>query len=451
MVAPALDILARHRRGNAAPAESVYVKDPSDLDQNLNDPEVEKRRRAFGGASLTPLSTTQLRWYPADVERAMRLADAGDLSSASRLWTACQHDGIVSGVLSTRTDGLVQLPRDFTGDARLIDALRNPSAGVRDLFDEVFPPSELAMLTADGIGIGIGVAELVPVKDRLFPVMVRLEPEFLRYRQDESRWYYHSTVGALPITPGDGRWILHMPGGRVNPWRRGKWAAVGEPWIRKTHAAAHDNNWISKLANPARVAVSPIGATQIDRQSWFRQVMAWGLNTVFGMPVGYDVRLLESNGKGYDAFDLTIKRSEREMIVALAGQEVTVDGGSGFQNNDIHATIASSLIQSSATQLALTLNTQGIPVLADLLAMPNRTALVHWDVTPPADLKAIGESYQVLGNALAALTSELIKHGMAPDVDKIVARMGVPVTKDAQTINRLLTALQQGTPANEVQ
>src|SRR5262245_50656455 len=82
----------------------------------LTSPEVERTRRAFGG-QINPLPVTQTRWYLEDVETAEVKADFGDLSMAARLMRAARKDAAFSGVLSTRTLGLVRLPKRFRGDA----------------------------------------------------------------------------------------------------------------------------------------------------------------------------------------------------------------------------------------------------------------------------------------------------------------------------------------------
>src|SRR5262249_22562620 len=157
--------------------------------------------------------------------------------------------------------------------------------------------------------------------------LCRLDPEYLRYQWWEDRWYYQALERLLPITPGDGRWVLHTPGGRQEPWNNGIWPALARAYISKEHAFFLRENWNAKLANPARVAVAPQGSTEEQRQSWFQKVMAWGVNTVFGMMPGYDVKLLESNGRGYESFRQTIEDSNQEFMIAIAGQVVTVTGG----------------------------------------------------------------------------------------------------------------------------
>ncbi len=350
---------------------------------------------------------------------------------------AARKDGVYSGVLSTRTSGLVRLPKRFWGNEDMKSELERKTGegeNARSVFDEMFPPAELALLAADGIELGVGVAELLPVPGRSHPVMQRLDPEFLQYRWMENQWYYHSNAGFLPIFPGDGHWILHIPGGRVAPWHHGLWRAIGEAWITKSHAKMHRANWEAKLANPARVAIAPQGASEEQKQSWFQRVMAWGINTVFGLTPGYDVKLLESNGRGYESFKDTIAEQNQEMIVAVAGQTVTVDGGTGFANADVHKSIRADLIKDTADSLATTINTQGLPMWAvDNFGGESALddmATVEWDVTPPKDRVAEATAAKTTAEAITSLSKALADHGLQLDVEQLATQMAIPLKTD---------------------
>lgn len=402
----------------------------------LTSREVERARDALGG-QLQPIPFTQTRWYLDDLEAAEHSADMGHLASAARLMRAAKRDGVLAGVLSTRTGGLVRLPKRFRGDAEIISALEVGHEVSRSVFDEMFPASELEQLAADGDLLGVGVAELVPVEGRDFPVLVRLDPEFLSYEWSENQWYFRSVAGMLPITPGDGRWVLHVPGGRMAPWQNGLWRAIGKAFIRKDHAALHKDNWEAKLANPARVAIAPQGASEMQKQSWFRQVMAWGINTVFGMTPGYDVKILETNGRGHESFERTIAEQNNEMIIAVAGQSVTVDGGAGFQNSDIHKSIRADLIKKTADGLAHTINTQGIPPFVMSRwgeSALSRCPVVEWDVTPPKDRNAEANALVQVATAIKALTSALSPHGIALDTESLLTRFNVPALVDSSGV-----------------
>jgi hypothetical protein len=385
----------------------------------------------FGGQIQLP-PQTRVRWYQRDVETAEYLANGGDMSMAAQLMAYAGRDGVLSGVMSTRTDGLVRLPKTFRGPADILQDLRSSDLSSRPVFDEMLPPSELALLARDGIGLGVGVGELRWVEARPYPIFVRLDPQYLKYYWQEDRWYYQSTIGLLPITPGDGRWVLHTPGGRQTPWQAGLWRCLARAAIRKDHASAGRDNWERKLANPARVAVSPSGAAEAHKQSWFQKVMAWGMNTVFGLTPGYDVKLLESNGRGADSFTETIKAQNEEMIIAVAGQTVTTDGGVGFSNADVHKSIRADLIQATAQGLAYTVNTQAIP--AYVASHPdygekylNECPVMEWDTKPPKDLTSEAAALQMAGNALDSMRRALADGGLELDMRATAEQFGIRI------------------------
>jgi hypothetical protein len=413
-----------------ARVRTVFARTKYDAPRNyaltLDSPQVESIRQLQGGA-LAPLPVSKSRWYIADLETAQRSAEYGALQLASRLWDACHTDGIFLGVLSTLTQGLVRLPKVFDGPIEMVERLASVSHSVRSEFDEMFPPSELAAFVDDIKGLGVAVAELIPIPDRGFPLFVRLDPQYLTFRLAENRWYYASVAGLIPVTPGDGRWVLHTEG-RVAPWTRGLWRACGKAWIYKEHAQLYDSNWQSKLANPARVATAPQGGTEAQKQSWFKAVMAWGINSVFGVTPGYDVKLLESNGRGSESFERTIERAEREYKIAIAGQDVTTDGGTGFQNSDIHSAIRSDLIKATADGLAYTLNTQALPVWTVMQYGPDAVEtgpVVRWDVTPPSDKVQQASAMRETGLAIRFIDEALAPHGLRSDVKHILDSLDI--------------------------
>lgn len=421
--------LSEVEAAQALTARLEYEVPPRQL---VDEKHVENERRRRGG-NLVAAFATRLRWYHADVERATDLANTGDISLAAQLWKGARTDGIVFGVLSTRTDGLVRLPKLFRGSEEYVNRLKlveTNDATPRSEFDEMHPPQELAALAADGIGLGVGVGEYLRVQGRVNPVFCRLPPEFLRFKPQENRWYYKTIAGEIPITPGDGRWILHCPGGRVAPWEHGVWAAVGGAWISKTHAKAYDDAWQSKLANPARVATTPEGSTEEWDQAWFEMVADWGVNSVFAAKPGYDIKLIESNGRGHDVFQKTIDRAEREITIAIAGQEVTTDGGAGFQNSDIHKSIRADLIQATADALAYTVNTQCLPLWTFLNFGPEaveKSPTVSWSVTPAKDRNADAMVLQTAMTALRLATEALKPYGKELDVDHFASEAGLRI------------------------
>jgi hypothetical protein len=416
---------------------SAYARPPAaGATNSLDSPEVIHAREALGG-QLGPPGRTPTRLYLADIETATHAADLGHIGEAARLMIASKQDGVFAGVLSTRTDGLVRLPKRFRGDPEICAELQpgntndaTGNADARARFDEMCPPKELALLAADGFTLGIGVAELVPVAGREWPVLVRRDPQFLFYLWSDNTWYYQSVAGLLPITPGDGHWVLHCPGGRVSPWQNGAWRAIARAYIRKETASLLKDNWEQKLANAARVAEAPQAATEEQAQGWFQRVAAWGINTVFSTKPGYTVRLLESNGIGWQSYSKTIEDQDREFQICVAGQTVTTEGKSGFVSAELFSTIRSDLIQSTGDDLAYTVNTQVLPAYVYYQhgeqALLTRSVVMEWDTTPPKDLNATASSLVTAASAIKTLTEALAAHNVELDVAELCAQLGVP-------------------------
>ena len=416
---------------------SPYKPAPMVTGNKLDSEFVERVRERHGG-QLGPRTVTRPRWYLSDVETAQVKADLGDFKLAAQLMKAARGDGTYAGVLSTRTGGLVRLPKMFYGKPEIVDRLQPTKEKPRSEFDEMHPPTELEKLASDGIELGIGVAELVYVEGRRHPILVRQNPEHLEYKWEENRWYFRSVAGPIPITPGDGQWVLHLPGGQMEPWQFGLWQAIAKAYIRKTHAQLRKDNWEGKLANPARVAVAPHGATEEQAQSWFNSVMAWGVNTVFGLKPGYDIKLVESNGTGHESFQESINDQNREFQITVAGQTVTTDGGAGFQNSDIHKSIRADLIKKTGDSLAHTINTQTLPYWVaeefGVDAVEDGGVAMGWNVEPPKDRNSEASAEEKAAQAITQLTAALAEHGLALDAAQVATRYGIPLVTDGRPV-----------------
>jgi hypothetical protein len=413
----------------------------------LGDSNVDEIREALGGALQAPL-TTRLRWYLADLEWAQAAADAGNMRPMAQLWRAMKRDGVIAGLCSTRAAGLVGLPNNFYGDPEIVESLTRKvgatgtvtaddgqptDARARSVFDEMCPPAELSAMVADGFACGISVGELLEVKGRKYPVLVRLDPEYLVYRWADNRWYFQSVAGMIPITPGDGRWVLHVPGARVAPWIQGLWPALGRSFINKEHAMLHRSNFGRTVANPARLAYAPSAATEGQRIGFFKKLLAWSMNTVLELPPGYDAKLLETNGKGFEVFQAEIATSDNELMVAICGQVVTTTGGSGFISGDLFKNIRQDIIKSDGEALAYTVNTQILPNYVALTygtsAITQRATIIEYDTSTPKELEAQARTVGAVADAMAKFVALLEGSNRELNVDEMFTRFNIPMRK----------------------
>ncbi len=423
---------------------SAYQPPITGVGPQISDKIVEDVRETLGG-NIQPLPSTKLRWYLEDLETAQHLADAGFMRPVGQLVRAMRRDGTLQGLIKTRTKGLIRLPKRFYGDTQVADALRSRN-GTRSVFDEMCPPAELEALDADGFGIGIGVAEFLPVPGRSYPVLCRLEPEFLQYRWQENRWYFLSAAGALPITPGDGRWVLHMAGNRLTPWSAGLWPALGSSWINKEHAKMYRSNYCAKLANPARLAYAPGGATEAQRVGFFQKLLAWGVNTVLELPPGWEAKLLESNGRGWDVFRAQIDASNEEYMISVAGQLLTTKGGTGFDGQDNAEAIRQDLIQGDGDTLAYTVNTQCLPQFVATHygeEALNHPTVLEWDTGSGVDKERETRTLGQSADAIARLTVALAPYDKKVNIDEMTVRFAIP-TLDGAVVGAVMPAESAG-------
>ncbi|HVH50716.1 MAG TPA: DUF935 family protein, partial [Gaiellaceae bacterium] len=289
-----------------------------------------------------------------------------------------------------------------------------------------------------GFALGVAIGELVPVPGRDYPVLVRLDPEFLQYIWVENRWYFISLAGRLPITPGDGRWILHTPGPRMSPWQFGLWPALARSFINKEHAMSYRSNYAAKLANPARVAYSPLGATEVERNGMLAKLISWGLNSVFELPPGWEAKILESNGRGWEVFQRQIDTSDYEIMIALAGQIVTTEGGTGFSNIEAPEKIRADLIEDDGDALAYTIATQGLPQYTAGIwgedAVLERNVYVDWATEKPKDRDREAEIMAKVATGIRALGVSLAPYNRRLNVTEITTRFQIPIEGDPDAV-----------------
>lgn len=407
----------------------------------LGDEQVNATRESLGGR-LEPIPQVRLRWYPPDIERAQRLASVGDLTLVGQLNESMKGDGVVRGLLDARTS-VVNFPRRFYGSKPVADVLNAKNGSDRDVYDEMIPSSEARLMCADEIVCGVAVGEMVPVRGRNFPVLVRRYVQNLTYIWSRNQWYYRSVAGMIPITPGvpsaEGNWwVLHIGGGRLSPWNSGLWTPCGRAYINKTQSVFARQSYEMKHSHPARVASASLGATEAQRKDLLRKMIRWALNAAFVLPVGYELKLVESNGKGIEIYEQSIRHYNEEIATALCGSAVMLQGTAGFSNMDVFRVVQSDLIRTTSSAWDHTVNTQILPAFIaqrwGVAALQNATS-VETDVAAPKDRKVEADTIVSLANGLKglveAITAAQVAAGtpnpVALNVVEILQRFGVPL------------------------
>lgn len=346
-------------------------------------------------------------------------------------------DDRVSGVMSTRTHGLLGLPMEFTGGTKeAIMALEGTPEEPGEWW-QMHDESELAKLVRWGLMGGIGLAQRIELP-RLIgqPHRYRIEtwsPRWLQYYHtavNGSHWAVLTQDGLEPIAPGDGQWILFMPYGARRPWAEGLYNAIVFDWLLKHFSKEDRANYSEVLGSPIRVGYTGAGSTEGQRNKFLSQMRNLGKSGSFTLPKDWDLKLLEATGKSYEIYDGAIKDANEAITIVLAGQVVTTEGTTGFSSGNIHDAIKQDLIRFDAERLSACLRAQSLEQWAWMNYSSHRAApWPKWDTAKPADTAEQAAGLGALGDAVTKLDAALSAHGLQVDVDKLVAQYDVPVRK----------------------
>lgn len=381
--------------------------------------------RGKRAANLTPWMPTYQDWDIPDIAGALALAESGNLTMIGRICDALLSDGTIVGQLSTRFDGMLQLPRSIEGTSERY------AAALRDEFDSFCSSSELGLIARDGGLANVMFGELLEDEDGLR--LVRRNPEFLTFRHSENQWYVRTITGIEPVTPGDGRWLLAFPHGSDYPWRYGIWQALAFAFINRRQAFLNLNAWNNSLAFPIKKLTTPNGAVEEEVAETFDSINHFGPFPAILLNEGWTFELEQPSQATPTSLKDAIEASEREIVLAVSGQSGTTDPGPGFGNVGYFAKMKSDLVQVDAKTLAHALNTQVIPVWAQRRFSFDgwfHAPKVGWDTTPPKDRVADANAANVSAQAAKTWNELLASSGKRVDAVALAKEYGVP-TLDA--------------------
>src|ERR1700689_3430732 len=160
--------------------------------------------------------------------------------------------------------------------------------------------------------------------------------------------------------------------------------------------------------------------------------MAWGTNTVFELPPGWETKLLESNGQGIEVLQKEIDTCDNEFMVGITGQQVTTTGGSGFANAEFPNQIREDLIEQDAESLAYTVNTQGLPSYiarnyGGWGEVTSRATNVRWVTGKPKELSDQSKTLLQTAQAITALLQALAVSGRELDINALCEQFAIPL------------------------
>lgn len=381
-------------------------------------------------------------WELSDRDVALRDAEAGQFHKVADLCDAMRGDGLIRGLLSTRGAGMWALPTLFDGDPWLCDTLRgkeaeyDPNTGaclvprLPGMWERLLPLAETAAVVEDGImaGAGVGYLEDDPTTGG-WRRLKRLDLQWLQYCHSTDEWKYQDARrGLLNVTPGDGRWVLFTPYGRSRPWARGAWFPCAGPFISKQGATIDRTRWSKFLADGLRTIKANENASEMHLGAMVEFIRTgWSYAPGIVLPKGYEADIVESGGKGFEVYEATEDRGDREIVMALAGQTVTTEGGKGFSSGDVWRDIAAALIQVQAKVAAEWIGSEVLDPWTRAIGLGIDIVRASWDTRDPAQRQAATEAAKSAAESIDALDKVAERRGKRVKASAFFLAHGVAV------------------------
>lgn len=371
--------------------------------------------------------------------------DRGLFLRSALLADLMRRDADVVGALVQRLlafqalDVEVEPPATSTeAEASRAAAAAEAYAAARDCI--VTPGAQMDMLV-DACLLGFAVGQLVPTWDEASQRIVRvLEPwpsSAVEHQRFERQWYVTTLDrGRVPITPGDGQWVLYAPRGARAPWLWGAIRCTAEWYLRDGDTAADASRRAEVFGNAIWKAKLPAGGRKTpDGKTFAGSLRTMGRNAVIPCPQGatpnesYDVDLVEAKSDAHAIFEWLMRTGGGRIRLAILGQDLTSQNNLVGTNasSDTGLTTLDRVVRAEGKAWSHCETTQIAAPRAAYLGEPAPRVCVEAEERD--ERKADADAQTAVASAVKAWRDL----GVAVDVDAMAAKARVPVLAAAPT------------------
>jgi phage gp29-like protein len=359
------------------------------------------------------------------------LADGGYLRMAADLCETMLADDRIKTVVDQRTEALFGLDLSFEEGIGRLKKRAIKALEVEEDWWAAFPESELKLLRAWGLMLGVGIAELqwTAKGDRVVPRISVRSPRFLRWDWPTRAWRLTvaretGTTEEITIAPGDGKWIVYTPYGALRPWVHGAYRALSRWSLLKAYAIQDWGFYSERHGQGILVAEGADGSDE-QRKQVASDLRTMARNASIALPRGFTLKLLEATAKTWETFQAQIAACDNAAAITMLGQNLTteVTGGSRAAAS-VHEDVALVKVRFDEETTSTCVHDQALSWWAlynfgdaGLAPWP------RWNTTPSEDLKEAASVIQMLGQGIASLQQA----GIRVDAAKLGARFGVPM------------------------
>ncbi len=346
-----------------------------------------------------PSVRTFQEWTPRKIRLAERQAEAGDLSYAAAVCEWLLGDDDVAGALDARLDALFGLVPTFEpGEGRKkAQAVKALEAG--EDWWESYPESQNRLLQKWGLLLGIAPAahrweERTDHGGRWLPKPRFWHPSTLRQDQQTLEWSISNALHQrVPVTAGDGTWVVHTPFGEDRPQMQGLWRSLAR-WVLLKHDAMGDAGKHSEQASKT-VITAPEDATRQQRIEVAEDIFNSGEDAVIALAAGFDAKQLETAANLSNIYKPLVELARTAIAIRVRGGNLSsnVEGGSRAAAESQAKQSEQPKLRFDAESFSATIHDQSLVWWAEYNFGDAKLApWPKYPVEPEEDRKAKGET-----------------------------------------------------------
>jgi phage gp29-like protein len=377
-----------------------------------------------------------------DIRSAVDQHVLGAFAASGQLADKMTGDDRIAATLGSRVNGLLGLPFSVSPRRRAKDEddAKEISRVVKKHWHRMAPKSEIAQMLSWGAMMGFAVGELIwnYTGGRWMPVIRSWHPQLIYYRYDLRQYIAITMSGPIPITPGDGKWILYTPRGEYRGWMHGAVRTTSIPWAYRQVFLANWARHSQKHGKPWILADVPSAWDEADKRRMLAALDNVGDETTLAIPQAdptnkFDVRLLEAQTPCSRGFRKGVYRMDTLISCAILGQNLTteVQGGS-YAAATVHGQIRQDFLESDAATLSECLRQQLLRPFCSFNFENGERLIPHlkWDVTPPDDKKMKADTLSSVSTAVKTLAEA----GVPLSLKALADDFGIPIDEEKASV-----------------
>lgn len=389
--------------------------DPNDPAwQPPRDPSKDARVHAI--AREIPQVTIQTHWRWPEVNAALDDLRVGIFDRPSQLVEAILWDARVQATMGSRTSALLGRPVKIepakSARVRGSRAAQECMEAWADAWPTISNEAAFAQMHSWGVMM-FGLSQILwdTSGPTWVPHIVPYHPRYTYYQFVFRKLIAITLDGQIPVTPGDGRWVLHSPMGVHRGFMRGALPALAQPWIQRKFTYRDVARYTERHGFPVWRAKVPAAADPAQIAALRNALANAGQESVLELPQGvdgvnsYDVDYLEATDSTWEAFVESIKLCDADITLALLGQNLTTEVKEGsFAAARVHADVKQGFVEFDNRAMAETIYTQIARPFAQLnFGDPDLAPWTHRDIMPYEDNAQQAQTFSSFATAVKSL------------------------------------------------